>query len=185
MIYPLDTGKQLVPQKNDVKSFYQLALFSSGAIGNRHMGPDQENRVDVARQLYVFQKLRYNDNLKWKSIIMEKLNILMSILRPTFLKTGLESFQHFIPVEQSSNTFTLWQSDLDCRPINYNEDCIHNLPYTHCTSDKTRSFGRFRGPKVSRTFLCGSKEYIQISSPVTMLDFFLSNFGYRFNIFFA
>ena len=52
VINPLDTGKQLIPQKNDVNNFYQLrASFSSGGMENSHMGPGLENKVDGARQL--------------------------------------------------------------------------------------------------------------------------------------
>ena len=62
--------------------------------------------------------------------------ILESILQPTFLKTGLELFlQHFIPVEHSINTFTLWPHNLDHRPINCKENHIPNFPLSLCPSD--------------------------------------------------
>ena len=41
----------MIPQKKDINIFYQLAFFSSGGLGNSHMGPGLENRVDGARQL--------------------------------------------------------------------------------------------------------------------------------------
>ena len=94
--------------------------------------------------------------------------ILESILQPTFLKTGLELFlQHFIPVEHSINTFTLWPHNLDHRPINCKENHIPNFPLTHCPSD----------------FSLWLKKVSNFHHPCNVRKFFHIKFGYSFNIF--